>query len=64
VRSRRRQSELPLPRSFKLEQREHWLDKYEREIEDHENGLRKRVLVEVRAEDSDADLDRSRASAP
>ena len=57
--SRRRHSELPLPRSFKPEQREHWLDKCEREIEDHENGLRKRVLVEVRAEDRDADLDRS-----
>jgi hypothetical protein len=48
-----------LPRSFKPEQREHWLDKYEREIEDHEDGQRKRVPIEVRAENRDADLDRS-----
>jgi hypothetical protein len=39
----RNAAELPLPRSFKPEQREHWLDKYEREIEDNEDGQRTRA---------------------
>ena len=61
TRRRRRPRELPLPRSFKVERREHWLDKHEREVEDHEEALRKRALEpnEERAKNFDADLDRS-----
>jgi hypothetical protein len=44
MRSRRRHRELPLPRSFKREPREHWLDRYEREIDEHEEAVRKRVM--------------------
>lgn len=38
---KRRPRQLPLPRSFKPEQREHWLDRYEREIDEHQEALRK-----------------------
>ena len=60
-RRHRKHRQLPLPRSFKLERREHWLDRREREIEDHEETLRRRALEpsEGRAENFDADLDRS-----
>jgi len=37
-RSRRKHRQLP--RSFKVERREHWLDRHEREVEDHEEALR------------------------
>jgi hypothetical protein len=46
VRSRRSPRELPLPRSFKPEQREHWLDKHERKLEEQQDLLRKRLLEE------------------
>ena len=44
MRRSRRHRELPLPRGFKLEKREHWHDKFEREAEEHEEELRERVL--------------------
>ena len=42
MRSRRKHKELPLPRSFK-QRREHWLDRYEREVDEQEEELRKRA---------------------
>jgi hypothetical protein len=57
----RRHRELPLPRSFKPELREHWLDRHEREAEEHDELLRKLVpeTSEGRLKNSDGDLDRS-----
>ena len=43
-RSRRRHRKLPLPASFKVEQREHWLDRHEREAEERDAMLRNRAL--------------------
>jgi hypothetical protein len=40
----RRHRELPLPASFRRERPEHWLDKRERELEEHEELLRKLEL--------------------
>ena len=34
--SNRRHRRLPLPRSFKPERREHWLDRHERQVEEQE----------------------------
>ena len=42
----RRHRELPLPRSFKPERREHWLDRHEREIEEQQDLLNKRLMEE------------------
>jgi hypothetical protein len=39
----RQHRKLPLPRSFKPERREHWLDRHEREVDEHEELLRKLV---------------------
>ncbi len=44
---KRRPRQLPLPRSFKPEQREHWLDRYEREIDEHQDLLNKRLMEEI-----------------
>ena len=52
----RRHRELPLPRSFKPERREHWLDRYEREVEEHEEVLCK---AEVRNESGQPNLTNS-----
>ena len=50
MRRSRRHRELPLPRSFKRQRGEHWLDRHERQVEDHEEALRKR-MAEARDED-------------
>ena len=36
--SNRRHRRLPLPRSFKPERREHWLDRHERQVEEQEEA--------------------------
>jgi hypothetical protein len=36
-----------LPRSFKPEQREHWLDRHEREVEEQQDLLNKRLREET-----------------
>jgi hypothetical protein len=41
VRRSRRHRELPLPLSFKRERGEHWLVRHEREVDEHQEALRK-----------------------
>ena len=43
----RRHRKLPLPASFRLERREHWLDRYEREVEEQQELLIKRLMEET-----------------
>ena len=43
----RRHRELPLPRSFKPERREHCLDRHEREIEEQQGLVNKRLREET-----------------
>jgi hypothetical protein len=57
MRSRRKHREVPLPRSFRPEQREHWLDRYEREIDEPEE-TRKR-MAEACEEDGQPNLTNS-----
>ena len=40
----RQHRKLPLPQSFKPQPREHWLDRHEREAEEREEELRRRVF--------------------
>jgi hypothetical protein len=58
VRSRRHRN-LPLPASFRPDRREHWLDRHEREAEEHEELLRKLEASEGRLKNIDGDLDRN-----
>jgi hypothetical protein len=58
VRSRQHRK-LPLPASFKPEHREHWLDRHEREVEEHEELLRKLEASEGRLKNIDGDRDRT-----
>ena len=44
MRRSRQHRQLPLPRSFKPERAEHWLGRHEREVEEHQEELCKRVL--------------------
>jgi hypothetical protein len=37
----RQHRKLPVPVSFRPERREHWLDRHEREVDEHEELLRK-----------------------
>ena len=39
--------ELPLPSSFKPKRREHWLDRYEREVDERQDVLNKRLVEET-----------------
>lgn len=38
---------IVLPRSFKVDRSEHWLDKHEREVEEQQDLLNKRLMKEV-----------------
>jgi hypothetical protein len=56
VRSRKHK-QLALPRSFHAERRERWLDRHEREVEEHEETLRRRMLEQIERQ-RDVDPDR------
>jgi hypothetical protein len=43
----RRHRELPLPCSFNAERHEHWLVRHEREIEEQQDLLNKRLMEET-----------------
>ena len=53
----RQHRKQPLPASFKPEQREHWLDRHEHEVEEREDLMRK--LLPASEENHDSDVDRS-----
>lgn len=47
MRRSRQHRKLPLPAAFKPERREHWLDRHEREVDEQQDLLNKRLMEEA-----------------